>query len=343
MLTRCFLPALLCLSPAVCLHAQDPAALLEKSRQLTTLEQPSGPSFHLRAEFHTFDYKGVPDGDGTVEETFEHGGRWKRTTVYRGQQKVEVFPGSGKPLVQAAPDYERSFAEEGILKLLFAPVPSAETMKGMKLSIAPYKLGPLDLTCVVASLPYQSEGDSKATAPNEAYCLAPEIGFVRSVQGHTRRVAIFNSLVKIGTTYFAKDIVISERGKPRANLHVTALEPSPAFAPDEFTLPGATGQQADAPEIPHTVIAGRVLRKLDPIYPESARQRHVQGQVVLHAMISTQGTIRDLELVSTPDDSLAESAMDAVRKWTYQPYLLDGKPVAIDSQIRVNYAFGPSR
>ena len=89
------------------------------------------------------------------------------------------------------------------------------------------------------------------------------------------------------------------------------------------------------------MIAGRIISKPNPIFPASARERHVQGTVVLHVIIGKQGTIRDLELVSTPDDALAESAMDAVRRWTYQPYLLNGKPTDVDSRITVNYAFGP--
>ena len=332
------LAALICLAPSAYLHGQDAAALLEKSRQAITLEQASNPSFHLSAEFHTFDYKGVPDGDGTLDEVFEHGGRWKRTIVYRGQTMVEVFPATGMTLLQSAPDFESSFAETGIVKLLLAPIPSAEKMKLMTLSTAPLKMGPMSLTCVVGSLPYRSESDTKATAANEAYCIAPDTGLVRSVQAHNDRIAVLNNLVRLNTLYFARDIAVNERGKPRAKLHVTALEPSPKIAPDEFTLPGGSAEHADMPTIPRSVIAGRILKKPDPIYPESARQRHVQGTVVLHGIIGKEGTIRDLELVSTPDDTLAESAMDAVRKWTYQPYLMDGKPTAVDTSITVNYA-----
>jgi len=84
------------------------------------------------------------------------------------------------------------------------------------------------------------------------------------------------------------------------------------------------------------VIAGNLINKVTPTYPPIARAAHVGGQVVLHAIISKQGTIESLQAISGPD-MLKSAALDAVRQWRYKPYLLNGDPTEVDTTITVNF------
>jgi TonB family protein len=84
------------------------------------------------------------------------------------------------------------------------------------------------------------------------------------------------------------------------------------------------------------VTTGLLIKRTTPIYPADARSARIQGTVVLRAQISKTGDITDLELVDGPIE-LAGSAVFAVRQWKYKPYLLLGEPVAVDTQIQVNY------
>jgi protein TonB len=83
------------------------------------------------------------------------------------------------------------------------------------------------------------------------------------------------------------------------------------------------------------------ISKPDPIYPPIAKAAHVQGAVILHAIISKQGTIENLVIVSGPP-MLANAARDAVMRWRYKPYLLNGEPVEVETSITVNFTFGGS-
>lgn len=60
----------------------------------------------------------------------------------------------------------------------------------------------------------------------------------------------------------------------------------------------------------------------------------------MHAIIGRDGHIRSLRLISAADPSLAVSAIAAVRRWTYQPYVLNGTPTEVDTTITVNFTFG---
>jgi protein TonB len=84
------------------------------------------------------------------------------------------------------------------------------------------------------------------------------------------------------------------------------------------------------------VIAGNILTKTQPVYPPIAKAAHVGGTVVLHAIISKNGTIQSLQAVSGPD-MLKGAALDAVRQWKYKPYLLNGEPTEVDTTITVNF------
>jgi len=84
------------------------------------------------------------------------------------------------------------------------------------------------------------------------------------------------------------------------------------------------------------VSQGLLIKRVQPKYPEKARENRIQGSVVLHAMISKAGDIADLSVV-TGDPLLAKSAVKAVKQWKYKPYLLQGNPVEVDTEILVNF------
>ncbi|HEY1402102.1 MAG TPA: energy transducer TonB [Terriglobales bacterium] len=84
------------------------------------------------------------------------------------------------------------------------------------------------------------------------------------------------------------------------------------------------------------VSQGLLIKRVQPNYPPLARQARIQGQVVLQAEISKEGAIQNLQLISG-HPMLAPAAIEAVKQWRYKPYLLNGEPVAVDTQVVVNF------
>jgi periplasmic protein TonB len=82
---------------------------------------------------------------------------------------------------------------------------------------------------------------------------------------------------------------------------------------------------------------GDLVHKVVPTYPPLARSAHIQGTVVLQAMISKSGTIENLRLLSG-HPMLAPAAIEAVRRWRYRPYILNSEPVEVETQITVNFS-----
>ena len=82
---------------------------------------------------------------------------------------------------------------------------------------------------------------------------------------------------------------------------------------------------------------GDLVHKFLPTYPPLARAARIQGQVVLQAVISKQGTIENLRVLSG-HPMLVPAAIEAVRQWRYRPYILNNEPVEVETQITVNFS-----
>jgi protein TonB len=79
-----------------------------------------------------------------------------------------------------------------------------------------------------------------------------------------------------------------------------------------------------------------LVRRVEPKYPELAKQTHREGRVELRAIIGTDGSIQSLQVIAG-DPLFIQSALDAVEQWHYKPTYLNGQPVEIDTYITVVY------
>jgi protein TonB len=104
----------------------------------------------------------------------------------------------------------------------------------------------------------------------------------------------------------------------------TAAPPPPKAALKRITVGGQ-------------VQAAHLVNKVQPGYPPLARQTRISGTVKLHAIIGKDGVVQQLQVVSG-HPLLVQSALDAVRQWRYQPTLLNGEPVEVDTEIDVIFS-----
>jgi protein TonB len=99
------------------------------------------------------------------------------------------------------------------------------------------------------------------------------------------------------------------------------------------SLPKASTQTL---KVSQGVMEGLVIKRVQPRYPNQALQMRIQGPVQLQATITKDGDIQNLKVISG-DAVLARAAQEAVKQWKYKPYFLNGEPVAIETQILVNF------
>jgi TonB family protein len=105
----------------------------------------------------------------------------------------------------------------------------------------------------------------------------------------------------------------------------------------ESHLPGkAAVAEPPGTTVPAAIMEQRIIHKVDPVYPESARRANLQGTVVLDAVIGRDGTVLRLHPVSGPA-ALTPAAVEAVKWWRFQPYRVNGKPTEVKTTLAVEF------
>jgi TonB family protein len=114
---------------------------------------------------------------------------------------------------------------------------------------------------------------------------------------------------------------------------------SSAPPPPQPSKPQSDGGSGSDRKPEHVQVGGivqsaRLIHQEAPVYPPGAKMNHVQGTVVLHAIIAKDGSVKNLDVIEGQCD-LVKSAADAVQKWRYRPTLFNGEPIEVDTTISV--------
>ncbi len=89
-------------------------------------------------------------------------------------------------------------------------------------------------------------------------------------------------------------------------------------------------------EFPPAVAEGSLLQRVEPEYPEQARQQKIEGAVVLTVRVGEDGAVRDVQFVSGPAE-LAQASTDAVKQWRFKPHSVDGHPAEMETRVTLNF------
>ncbi len=116
---------------------------------------------------------------------------------------------------------------------------------------------------------------------------------------------------------------------PRLQPNVATPVPAPAANVDAPTLTGPLRVSGE-------VMRSRVVTQPAPNYPSFARDAGIQGDVVLGVLVGADGRVTGVRVLSG-QQLLAQAAVDAVRRWRYQPYILHGRPIPVDTTVTVRF------
>lgn len=111
-----------------------------------------------------------------------------------------------------------------------------------------------------------------------------------------------------------------------------AQGPSQTVSPETSGTSPNAARATTGTELP----AAHPISTVNPKYPKEARKQKRQGAVVLHVKIGADGKVQDLSVVSGNPD-FAAAAAQAVKKWRFQPYLVDGRPTGAEQSVTVNF------
>jgi TonB family protein len=295
----------------------------------TSLLRDGMKPWHLSMTFNLYNLEGKLKESGTVEE-------WWVSPKQR--RLVITSPSFNQTIPYGAtevPDTvnRESYLIHNLIEQVISPIPHFSKKDALSVSEAPKIFGKVKLSCLSVSRKLPIKGNS-LFSPGPVFCLDPDSDILRTlVDSDQEKVVIRSRLGRFRDIYVGLDNTVKYGDKVAIEGKVVTLQSyDPQTDPVELTE--ANNSPAAVPAI---VMAGKFLKKTQPIYPDYAKQRHLGGTVVLSGLVSREGNIQSLDVISTPDFILSQAALDAVRQWQYQPLLINGQPTMVSTIITVHF------
>ena len=318
--------------------ADDKSALtarLQSIEATTTLDAANVKPWHLKLHAQLFDAKGNPSEQGDIEEW------WAAPDQYLISFALPSYTGkllhNSDGVFHAGGIGVPPMAVAMLLEQAVHPMPRAEDIAASEPILRKETVGGMALDCIMLSQPLKGiPVEPLGLFPT--YCLDAaknallatyELGTIATVQtslGVFQKITVATSFnINIGPTKMAE-------GKLTM---LSAIKPDPAqFAKTDGFEPFAKPTPVDG-----NFMNDQALIKMPPVYPAAAKSKHMDGAVVMHAVIGRDGHVQVLQLKSAEDPDLALSALYTVRQWTYKPFLTNGKPVDVDTTITVRFQY----
>jgi TonB family protein len=316
----------------------DPKELLDLGRKVNGLVGPDVQPWHLKATFEVFDEDGRSKDKGTFEEWWVSDKQYKRSYQSAAFSQTQYGTDHGV-LVTGNSDQPRGLIAV-VRQKLANPLPNEAWMNNSEPKLSDRDFGGVKLHCVYMN----SKLPPKQNAPPLVYpsfCFGPQKPMLRyeSDMNHFDDT-LFNKLVIFRGRYIAGDIVTTHLGKTVLTVHLESLAPFDQADLAGLQPPPDAVALAKRVDVSPGVMAGNIIRKVNPEYPQGARALRVEGVVTIQATIGKDGHVQgDLRAISGPEQ-LQAAAVDAVRQWVYTPYLLNGEPVQVGTLINVVFSLG---
>lgn len=322
---------------------KDPRAVLAMAAPFYNFDDASMKPWHLKATYQLYDEKGNASSQGTYEYW------WVSPTVHRstwmrdGNTHSDWYTSDGKHFylsVGASPEFFEYKIQSDILSPL--PEPSAYDPAKSTLDRDMVKAGRGKVPCImiVPKMPVHGAAAPVPLGMFPTYCFDARAPVLLMKTSFGSLTVNYSHFATLNDRYIPQSISELEGGRKILTMAVDAIDGLKADDP-ALTPPEEVKSTSVAPvELKGSVMAGRRIKGEAPVYPQDAKEARAEGTVELKALIGRDGKIHDLQVVRAAYPSLVASALWAVSRWEYQPYLLNGEPVDVLTDIQVNYSLG---
>jgi len=322
----------------------DPRELLAMAAPHYDFNDPALRPWHMKATYQLYDEKGKPTEQGTYEYWWAspkvHRSTWTRADATRTDWAT-----ADGAIHRKENGGSLRYFERNLNTILLHPLPPRADLESekMKLDLKVIGEGQSRLTCATAALQWEQNGTLKAqpSAMAQYYCFDPATMALR-LRYSNLLTTEYHQIAQIQGRYYARQVAVSIGKQEIFSVSVEVIDGADPSAPGLSPPADSVVVNELAHEPPATqpggdVTKGLLVRKTQPIYPTGAKAAHVQGTVVLAATIGDDGLIHDLEVLASPSPILRAAALDAVKRWQYKPYLLNGKPVEVETVVNVEF------
>jgi TonB family protein len=330
--------------------AQDAAAAAAPAKEAPAAAMPSDPKelmmlaaksngltgddvkpWHLKATYKSLDEQGGTKDQGTYEEFWVSPKHFKR--ILTGGASTHTEYGTEKSILVSGPQNPPPDTITQLHNEFVGSTINLETIQRTNnFDLKQRAIGGVNYDCL-------SQISSAGFHYGNTWCLDVGKSILRVTATPQGSRVIHNSIDRFEERYIAKDLEFIQQSKLIMTAHIDRIEPLAIIDEAVFLPPSDAIPIRLQYTIPGGVMAGGLVKKVDPEYPVFAKNSRIQGTVVLQATISKTGRIENLLVISGPAQ-LHQAALDAVKQWVYKPYLFNGEPVEVITSINVIFTLG---
>ena len=284
--------------------------------------------WHIKATFTVLDEQGKATDQGTYEEFWASPTKDKQvySTATFSQTDYRTPNGLFRSSTPGSPPVVALEARQEFIQ----PLPTPEDVEHLTYELEQLNAGPTKLSCLkITGLPAN---------PGLNYCLDNDKPLLRlSVLGFESLQVLHNRILSFNSHYVPGDLQFVRSGKTIGIAHLETIE---TLDPVNDSIFAPTPDAKLVPrkiQISAGVAVGLLKKHPSPEYPPKAIAAGISGTVVLQVTIGTDGHVIDLHVVNGPA-VFQKVALDAVRNWVYQPYLLNGQAVEVTTTVNVIFS-----
>jgi TonB family protein len=302
--------------------------LAEKVNGLHGLDVP----WHLKATYEVFGLDGKSTDTGTYEE-WRVSAKQYRLALHSPSISAEEY-GTDHGIFRTGNQGWPGRPLSSIRAMIAWPIPPPANPEKIVLQNYERSFGKEKLQCTALT----DRGANRTIQDAASYCLAPT-NAVLFYSGSPNKMyqTLFQHISLVHGHYVANDMQLFIGGRPWLKIHVETLEGLGPAGLSALTVPVGASPVTARIDVTGEITNGHLIKKMVPAYPAAAKLQGVQGTVILNGVIGTDGHFKRLEVLAGPP-MLQQAAMDAVRQWIYTPYLLEDKPVEVETDINVVFA-----
>lgn len=296
----------------------DLSNFLKTEASLNGLDSTELRPWHLLLSYEQFDEDGDKVHSGTFEEFWA--GPKKYKTIYKSDNLNQTDYATEKGLFRLGDQRWPSRAEIAAREEVVAPFAYAATLQGFRIGRVEHNFSGHMLDCVLFE-------NTKGISTITQYCFDHDGTALRYSRGFGWNQTVYNDLVRFQDRSVARDVEVTDGGKPYLKIHVKTLE-SPSLIPDDELVPPAETVILSGERL--TGVNPKPVLEPFPDWPMPLIRQHFS--VTVKIVIGKNGHVLSAQGIEGPADAY-RSAEESVKKWVFQPYLVMGEPEEVETKV----------
>jgi TonB family protein len=314
-----------------CLHlsSQTPVAIpkspneyMQRAISLNGLAADGLQPWHIKASYSYFNEAGAVTDSGTIEEWRISSRLYKVSLLSQRYSQTQYF--GGNDLRVTGDQNPPSWQLQNVKKYIERPLPEEKYLERAPFQRLEEKYGQIPLDCL-------------RTLGYPVWCFSKDEPAIRLIADVDGAETVLNEISKFNGQYLAKQVSLVQHGKSLFKMKIDTVDYPAQLKDSELQAP------ADAIEPEKIAISDGMpplknIHKQAPVYPSKTKAQGMEGKVRISATIEKDGSVDDLSVVSGPKE-LQGPCLDAIKKWRYEPYLINGRSVAVATQFSMDFSF----